>query len=145
MPEKHRCVFKGLFFACLSPGIHLANWTKCNLGFSNFAAAYTVYPSACRLQLTSQLGLLNNSFFTRQSSNHVEMTSEEDILPLSVQDDKSSEANSPTASISPILDQISLAQIKLKKTRNRGLSFYSTTMSKRLWKIFFVSSLCREF
>ena len=57
-PEVHRSSYKGLFPACISPGLHLVEWTRHNVDLSYFVAAHMVHSSGCRLQLTSQPGRL---------------------------------------------------------------------------------------
>ena len=74
--------------------LHLVECTGHNVGLSNFAAAHTLHLFACRLQLTSQLAPLKTSVFARETANHVEMISEEHIVPFSTQDDNSSEGDS---------------------------------------------------
>ena len=52
-PEGHRRSFNVMFPACVSPGLHLVEWTMHIVGLSYFVAAYTVHSCGYRMQVTS--------------------------------------------------------------------------------------------
>ena len=56
-PEGHCRSFNVMFLACVSPGLHLVEWTRHIEGTSYFVDAYAVNSCGFRLQVTSQLDL----------------------------------------------------------------------------------------
>ena len=60
-PELHLSSCKGVFPACVSPGLRLVECARDIVDLSYFVAAKTVHSSACRLQLASQLVSITTS------------------------------------------------------------------------------------
>ena len=59
--ELHLSSCKGVFPACVSPGLRLVECTRDIVDLSDFVPVDTVHSSACRLQLASQLVSLKTS------------------------------------------------------------------------------------
>ena len=67
-PEVQPRSYKAMFCACISPDLHLVEWTNHNVGLSYFVSAHTVHLSGWRLLLNSQLSPPQTSVLLQQWS-----------------------------------------------------------------------------
>ena len=94
-PEVDRSSCRGLFSACVRAGLHVLEWTKCNVGLSYCLAAHTVHSFSFRLLLRLQLSPAQTSVLLQEGS---EVANSPELLLFlsSCEADNSSEVYSST-------------------------------------------------
>ena len=67
-PEVHWGNCKGMFSACIGPGLHIVEWASSNERLSYFVSGHRLYSSGSRFQLSSQLSPPQTSVLLQQWS-----------------------------------------------------------------------------